>query len=129
MTASAPELSTVAIVEDDKAARDALCSLLESVGLRTEAFGSAEEFVDLGPVENSSCLILDVRLPRMSGLELQRRLSGDKNSTPIIFITGRGDDKVREQALREGAVGFFHKPFDPAALLKVVHSTLKQTGE
>jgi FixJ family two-component response regulator len=121
---SNPESYRVSIVEDDKAVRDALYSLLESTGLMADAFGSAEEFVDDVRAKDSSCLILDVRLPFMSGLELQFYLAG-RNPMPTIFITGHSDEKVREQALQNGAVGFFHKPFSPNALLNAVRSTLR----
>src|SRR4030088_2436924 len=115
----------VSIVDDDKAVRDALENLLESVGLRVEAFASAEEFVNSGDVNNRSCLILDIQLPSMSGLELQHYLSKKPDTIPIIFITAHADDEVRSQALREGAVSFLCKPFSSEDLLTAVHSTLK----
>src|SRR5437660_775014 len=92
----------ISIVEDDPAVRQALGNLLESVGLRVEAFASAEEFLEFGRASNIACLILDIRLPGMSGLELQSRLLEQQASTPIIFLTSDWDDKIREQALRDG---------------------------
>jgi FixJ family two-component response regulator len=116
---------TVSVVDDDKAIREALSNLLELEGLHVETFGSAEEFVTSPPAARGSCLILDVQLPGMSGLELQHRLSQNKDSISTIFITGRGDDAVRDRALLSGAVAFFLKPFDSNALLEAVRSTLK----
>jgi FixJ family two-component response regulator len=114
----------ISIVEDDKEVRTAICNLLESAGLSMEAFESAEEFVESGLTDKMACLILDVRLPRMSGLELQRSLYGQRTSLPIIFIAGHADATVREEALRDGASDFFYKPFDVEALLASVHSAL-----
>ena len=125
MTKKAREPYLVSIVDDDKAVRDALGNLLESVGLQVEAFASAEEFVNFGNVNHRSCLILDVQLPRMSGLELQHRLSNKSDSIPIIFITAHANEKLRNRALQEGAVSFLYKPFSGEDLLSAVHSTLK----
>ena len=125
ITKKAREPYVVSIVDDDQAVRDALGNLLESVGLRVEAFASAEEFVNSGNVNKRSCLILDVRLPRMSGLELQHHLSNKSDSVPIIFITAHAHDEVRTRALQEGAVSFLYKPFSSEDLLSALHSTLK----
>ena len=125
MTKKVRELHVVSIVDDDKAVRDALGNLLESVGLRVEAFASAEEFVNSNNAKNRSCLILDVQLPRMSGLELQRHLCNKSDFIPIIFITGHANDEVRSRALQDGAVSFLYKPFSSEDLLSAVHSTLK----
>jgi len=115
----------ISIVEDDQAVRNALGNLLESVGLQVEGFSSAEDFVAYNVSNKSSCLILDVRLPGMSGMELQRRLSGDGNPIPIIFITGHTDEALRKRALQDGALAFFLKPFSAQALLETISSTLK----
>ena len=125
MTKKVRELHVVSIVDDDKAVRDALGNLLESVGLRVEAFASAEEFVNSNSAKNRSCLILDVQLPRMSGLELQRHLCNKSDFIPIIFITGHANEEVRSRALEDGAVSFLYKPFSSEDLLSAVHSTLK----
>jgi FixJ family two-component response regulator len=125
MTRGARKPYSVSIVDDDRAVREALGNLLDSVGLNVAAFASAEDFVNSAHAKNDRCLILDVQLPRMSGLQLQRQLSAGPNSIPIIFITGYADAEVQEQALRDGAVGFFHKPFDSNALLDAVCSVLK----
>jgi FixJ family two-component response regulator len=125
MTKKTREPYVVSIVDDDKSVRDALGNLLESVGLRVEAFASAEEFVNSSNGSNRSCLILDVQLPRMSGLELQQHLSNKSDSVPIIFVTAHANDEVRSRALQEGAVSFLYKPFSSEDLLRAVHSTLK----
>jgi len=125
MTRPGGEPYLVSIVDDDQAVRAALGNLLESVGLAVESFASAEEFMNSRLVKRRSCLILDVQLPRTSGLELQQHLSSESDSIPIIFVTAHPDDDVRSRALQEGAIGFFNKPFDAAALLTAVRSTLK----
>ncbi len=125
MTKKANKPYVVSVVDDDKAVRDALGNLLESVGLSVEPFASAEEFVKSDDVNNRACLILDVQLPRMSGLELQHHLSAKSGNLPIIFITAHANDEVRSQALQAGAVSFLYKPFSSEDLLSAVHSTLK----
>src|ERR1700732_978815 len=111
----------IAIVDDDKSVQSALRDLVESEGLSTLCFGSAEQFLDSGAQRNAACLIADIRMPGMSGLELQARLKADRCRIPIIFITAHGDAKMRIQAMRDGAVGFLTKPFDTAVLLETVH--------
>ena len=111
----------VAIVDDDKSVLTALEDLVESEGLSTLCFGSAEQFLDSGAQRNAACLIADIRMPGMSGLELQARLKADRCRIPIIFITAHGDAKMRIQAMRDGAVEFLTKPFDNAVLLETVH--------
>ncbi|MGA9732040.1 MAG: response regulator [Candidatus Acidiferrales bacterium] len=125
MTRKIQEIHSVTIVDDDQAVRDALSNLLESVGMRVEAFTSAEDFVNSRGLSKRTCLILDIQLPGMSGLELQRQLAAGKNLIPIIFITAHGEDGIREQALHDGAVGFFYKPFRSEALLNTVHSAMR----
>lgn len=125
MTRNTSEPYWVAIVDDDKAVCQALGNLLESVGLRVEAFASAEDFIGSNQPRKRSCLILDVQLPRMSGLDLQSRLSEEEDSIPIIFISAHEDAEVKDRAIRDGAVGFFYKPFSTEALLGAVLSTLR----
>jgi FixJ family two-component response regulator len=125
MTQKIQDIYSVTIVDDDQAVRDALSNLLESVGMRVEAFASAEDFVNSGRLNRKTCLVLDIQLPGMSGLELQRELAAGKSLIPIIFITARGQNGIREQALRDGAIGFFYKPFSSVALLNTVHSALR----
>ena len=125
MTRTRSKPFLVSIVDDDEAIRNALGNLFESVGLNVETFACAEQFMDFREANERSCLVLDVQLPRMSGLELQRQLSGDANAVPIIFMTAHSDERVRERALEAGAVAFFQKPFNSEALLDAVHSVLK----
>lgn len=125
MTRTRSKPFVVSIVDDDEAIRYALGNLFESVGLNVETFASAEQFMDFREANESSCLILDVQLPRMSGLELQHQLSSDGNAVPIIFMTAHSDERVRERALQAGAVAIFQKPFNSEALLNAIHSVLK----
>jgi FixJ family two-component response regulator len=115
----------VAIVDDDEAVRVALEGLLRSAGLTARAFESAEEFIGSGQQFQVACLIADIRMPGMSGLELQAKLNAEHCRIPIIFITAHGDAKMRMQALRAGAVEFLAKPFDDEALLESVRAGLE----
>jgi FixJ family two-component response regulator len=115
----------VAIVDDDEAVRVALDGLLRSAGLNARAFESAEEFINSGQQNQIACLIADIRMPGMSGLELQVRLNAEGCRIPIVFITAHGDAKMRVQALRAGAVEFLAKPFDDEALLESVRAALE----
>ena len=114
----------VAIVDDDDLMRGALQGLLKSVGLPTQAFASAEEFLKSGEQHQVGCLVTDIRMPGMSGLELQAKLNADQCRIPTIFITAHGDEKMRMQALRAGAVEFLAKPFDDETLLESVRAAL-----
>jgi FixJ family two-component response regulator len=115
----------VAIVDDDDSLRAALQGLLKATGFPTEAFASAEEFLKSGQQQQTDCLITDIRMPGMSGLELQAKLNADRCRIPIIFLTAHGDEKMRMQALRAGAVEFLAKPFDAEALLENVRAALE----
>jgi len=115
----------IAIVDDDKSIQTALQDLIESEGLSTLCFGSAEKFLDSGAQRKAACLIADVRMPGISGLELQAKLKADRCRIPIIFITAHGDAKMRVQAMRDGAVEFLTKPFDNAVLLETVHAAVE----
>ena len=114
----------IAIVDDDESIRDALNSLLRSVGWRAEGFASAEAFLQSGQVHTTACLLLDVRLPGVSGLELQRQVSSSHTHLPIIFMTAHGNEAMRAQALQAGAVAFFDKPFNDTALLEAIRTAL-----
>jgi FixJ family two-component response regulator len=111
----------IAIVDDDRSVQSALQDLIESEGLSTLCFGSAEQFLASGAQHKAGCLIADIRMPGMSGIELQANLKADRCRIPIIFITAHGDAKMRIQAMRDGAVEFLTKPFDNAVLLETVH--------
>jgi FixJ family two-component response regulator len=115
----------VAIVDDDDSMRNALQGLLKAVGLPARAFASAEEFLKSGQQRQTACLIADIRMPGMSGLELQAQLNAEHCRIPTIFITAHGDAKLRMQALRAGAVEFLAKPFDDEALLESVRGALE----
>jgi len=114
----------IAIVDDDQSVQCALQDLIESEGLLTLCFGSAEQFLDSEARYKAACLIADVRMPGMSGLELQAKLKGERCRIPIIFITAHGDAEMRIQAMRDGAVEFLTKPFDNAVLLETVHAAV-----
>ena len=115
----------IAILDDDDSMRTALQGLLKAVGLPAQAFASAEEFLKSGQQHQTACLIADIRMPGMSGLELQAKLNADHCRIPTIFITAHGDEKMRLQALRAGAVEFMAKPFDDEALLDSVRAALE----
>ena len=118
------ESPLIAIVDDDASIRDALESLLRAVGWRAEGFTSAEAFLQSGLVHTTACLLLDMRLPGVSGLELQRQLRSSQARLPIIFMTAHGNDAMQAQALQAGAVAFFAKPFNDTALLEAIRTAL-----
>ena len=115
----------VVVVDDDDLMRSALQGLLKAVGLPARAFASAEEFLESGHQHDTACLIADVRMAGMSGLELQARLNAERIRIPTIFITAHGDERMRLQALRAGAVEFLAKPFDNMALLESVRAAME----
>jgi FixJ family two-component response regulator len=115
----------VAIVDDDDLMRSALQGRLKSAGLASQAFASAEEFLNSGQQHQTACLIADIRMPGMSGLELQAKLNAAHWRIPTIFITAHGDMEMRMQALRAGALEFLAKPFDDEALLESVRAALE----
>jgi FixJ family two-component response regulator len=115
----------VAIVDDDDLMRSAVEGLLKSAGLPSQAFASAEEFLNSGQQRQVGCLVADIRMPGMNGLELQAKLNAEHCRIPTIFITAHGDEKMRMQALRAGAVEFLAKPFDDEALLESVRAALE----
>ena len=114
----------VAIVDDDELIRGSLHGLMKAAGFPSLSFSSAEEFLNSGEHANTACLIADIRMPGMSGLELQSKLNHEHYRIPIIFITAQGDEKMRMQALRAGAVEFLTKPFDDEMLLDSVRAAL-----
>src|SRR6202451_4160805 len=115
----------VSIVDDDDLMRAALQGLLKSAGLPAQSFASAEEFLRSGHQHDTACLISDIRMPGVSGLELQAQLNAAHCRIPTIFITAHGDAKMRIQAMREGAVEFLAKPFDDEALLDSVRAAME----
>src|ERR1700682_2197319 len=115
----------VAIVDDDDLMRSALQGLLKALGLPAQAFASAEEFLQSGQQQQTACLIADIRMPGMSGLELQAQLNAAHCMIPTIFITALGAARIGMQALRAGAVEFLTKPFDNQALIESVRAALE----
>jgi len=119
----------IAVVDDDESIREALQSLLRSVGFRAAVCASAEDFLQSSQLMDTACLIVDVRMPGMSGLELQRQLATAHCPIPLIFITAHGDAETRVQALSAGAIAFLDKPFSDAVLLSAVHTALKSSRD
>jgi FixJ family two-component response regulator len=118
----------VSIVDDDESLRRSLKNLLGSVGFHVEAFASAEAFLQSNHQEQTGCLVLDLRLPGMSGFDLLRHLSGTGSNIPAVILTAHGDDEARQQCLQAGAVAFLGKPFNGNALLDVIRTVLEQDG-
>ena len=112
----------VAIVDDDELFRRSLERLLRSAGFRVETFGSAEDFLERGNLDRTSCAILDMKLPGMNGLDLQRQLITRPRPMPIVFVSGHEDGVMRTNALRAGAIAFLKKPFDDSKLLDALES-------
>jgi FixJ family two-component response regulator len=118
----------IAIVDDDESIRDSTKSLLRSVGHEVETFASAETFLERGTLAETKCIVLDVRMPGMDGLELQRRLGGSHSDIPIIFVTAHDDAAIRRSALEAGAIGVLNKPFQADTLLQIVQTSLAPRG-
>ena len=114
----------IAVVDDDESVRQGLENLISSVGYEAELYASAEEFLASSEAGGAACLVLDLRMPGMSGLELQRRLAAHSGAPPIIIITAHGDDEARAEALAAGAVAFLNKPFKEETLLGAISSAL-----
>lgn len=118
------ERPLLSVVDDDEMLRESLPDLLRDLGFTAIAFSSGKDFLSSGYVEKTSCLILDVAMPQMSGLDLQEELKRRGYAIPIIFITGQKDEEIRDQALKQGAAKFLYKPFDDRVLLDAVNETL-----
>ena len=118
--------SMVFVVDDDASIRKALDSLIRSVGLTVQLFGSAQEFLQAKPTDVPSCLILDIRLPGISGLDFQRKLAESNIFIPIIFITGHGDIRTSVRAMKAGAVEFLTKPWHEQDLLDAIHVAIER---
>jgi len=115
-------------VDDDRSVVEAIVGLIESVGYAAAGFSSAEDFLNSPQLGRTACLILDVHMPGMGGLELQRRLAARKERVPIVFVTAHGDHDISAEALRRGAVAFLRKPFSQESLLDAVRSVLARRG-
>ena len=120
-------VSLISVVDDDESVRESLEGLLKSLGFRVEAFALAMDFLNSQALEATDCLILDVRMPGMSGPELQKKLIASQHSIPIVFITAHGDEAVRARVLGDGAVDCLLKPFTEDALLNAVHAALGES--
>jgi FixJ family two-component response regulator len=110
----------IAIVDDDSSVRTAIHGVLRSAGFKAIPFASGEDFLAADQVGNPVCVITDIKMPGMSGFDLQQRLANDGNRVPVIFISSHGTEKTRARALEAGAIGFLDKPFDDEALLELV---------
>jgi FixJ family two-component response regulator len=115
----------VSVVDDDESVRESLPDLIRQFGFAAEAFSSAEAFLASGVVGGTSCLLLDITMPGMSGPDLQHELKRRRQDVPIVFITGRGDETVRPRLLAHGAVECLFKPFSDAALLDALNAALR----
>lgn len=124
MNKTLPETDLIAIVDDDEPLREALSSLLKAAGFPVATFASAEAFFHSAQRPNTGCLILDVRLPGMSGIELQKKLLEAKSAVPTIFVTAHGDTAIRDLVIKAGAAAFLNKPVRSSELLKVIHEAI-----
>jgi FixJ family two-component response regulator len=120
---------TISVIDDDESIRRALKGLIRSLGYDAATFATAEEYLDSEDLQDTLCLITDIHMPGISGIELQERLIKGGHRTKIIFITGVHDDSLRTRALEAGAVGFLKKPFDDDCLVKYLDKALKATGD
>jgi FixJ family two-component response regulator len=116
----------IAIVDDDEPLREALGSVMKAAGFSPRTFASAEEFLACDDCDETACVILDVRLPGMSGIELQKELSKKNSQLPIVFVTAHGDSSLRDSLIRAGAAAFFYKPVRSDALLKEIRRALAE---
>lgn len=122
---SAPERPLLSVVDDDESVRESLPDLLKEFGFAARAFSSGQAFLSSDSVDETRCLILDIAMPGMSGLDLQQELKRRGQAIPIIFITGQKDEDIGKQALRQGAVKVLYKPFSDSALLDAVTAALR----
>lgn len=127
MNESRSRIGIIAIIDDDEPLREALGSVLKAAGYSIDTFASAEAFLNFPGREEIACLILDVRLPGMSGIELQRRLCESGSTIPIIFITAHGDASLRDVVMKAGAAGFLNKPVRSDTLLKEIDAAFGKT--
>jgi FixJ family two-component response regulator len=118
----------IAIVDDDAPLREALASVMKAAGFSPRTFASAEEFLACDDCDDTACLVLDVRLPGMSGIELQKQLSKTNSRLPIVFVTAHGDATLRDSLMRAGAAAFLYKPVRSDALLKEIRRALEQSS-
>ncbi len=120
---------TVYVIEDDEAVRDSLRLMLESLGQQVEVFARADEFLGAYDDDMAGCIVLDIRMPGMNGMELQRKLNGMNSILPIIFVTGHGDVPMAVEAMQQGAVDFIQKPYREQELLDKIQQAITQDAE
>jgi FixJ family two-component response regulator len=120
------ENEMISIVDDDKSVRDAANALVRSLGYSAATFASAEEFLQSGRLRDTACLITDVQMPGMSGIDLQSHLTANGHCTPVIFVTAYPEESIRERALHAGAFGFLSKPFSEECLIACLDKALEQ---
>ena len=125
---SLPKVPMISIVDDDEAVRNAISALVRSLGYVAATFASAEDFLEFDRVKDTSCLITDVQMPGLSGVELQSRLIADGRHMPIIGVTGYPEESIRTQMLRAGAIGFLSKPFNDECLIDCLATALKSSN-
>ncbi len=121
--------NVVVAVDDDFRVRESIERLVESAGYAASVFSSAEEFLQSGTLARAICLVTDVRMPGIDGIELQRCIRLNRPELPVIFISAHQDDETRKRALDEGAVGFLYKPFDGGELLRAIEAALNESSE
>jgi FixJ family two-component response regulator len=127
-TTNASESTLVIVVDDDASVANSTCRLIRSLGMRAEAFFSGVDLLNSGRVTEASCLILDVRMPNLDGLQLQRRLNEIRSSVPVIFFSAHAGNEEEDQALRSGAVAFLRKPVHRDDLLRVIRMAVEKTS-
>ena len=127
MTNIARDLIVVVAVDDDFRVRESIESLVESAGYAPQLFSTAEQFLNSGTLPVAACVITDVRMPGMDGIELQRRIRRERPTLPVIFISAHNNPEIRQEALADGAVDFLCKPFDPTDLLGKIRAALTTT--
>jgi FixJ family two-component response regulator len=123
-----PQPVVISIVDDDEAVREATKGLVRSLGYTAATFGSAEEFLNSERRHNTSCIIADVQMPGLSGVEMQKRLIAEGHRLPMIFVTAYPEDRIRRSAMEAGAVGFLSKPFNEEHLIGCLDSALGRRG-
>ncbi len=122
---SLPKVPVISIVDDDESMREAASALVRSLGFKVATFASAEDFLDSDHLDDTSCLITDVQMPGLSGVDLQSRLIADGRHMPIIGITAHPEESIRTQMLEAGAIGFLSKPFNDECLISYLETALK----
>jgi FixJ family two-component response regulator len=125
MISNLSKVPVISIIDDDESVREGIQRLVRSLGYATATFASAEEYLLSDRVRKSSCLITDIKMPGMSGVEMQNRLIADGDRTPVIFVTAFPGEKIRERVLEAGAFGFFSKPFNENCLITCLEKALK----